>query len=98
MRWLMSPPPNVGQERYPYVFELDMSSLLLLQGNVAQRRQMIKDRRQHAHQTAEWCRLQYGTDDRLAARGLNLWCWTAEGTSFKFRFERDAFEFKMRWG
>jgi hypothetical protein len=98
MRWQMSPPPNVGQERYPYVFALDTSALAALPAQIALRRQTIKDRRRAAYETSEWCRLQFGTDDRLAARALNLWRWTSEGTSFKFRFEQDAFEFKMRWG
>jgi hypothetical protein len=98
MRWNMAPPPDVGRSRYPYVFALDTAALAVLPAQTAHRRQVLKDRRRMAHETAEWCRLQYGTDDRQAARRPKPWRWTQDGTSFRFRYERDAFEFKMRWG
>ncbi|RYE97274.1 MAG: hypothetical protein EOO77_39345 [Oxalobacteraceae bacterium] len=54
----------------------------------------IKLRRRTAEEARQWCVMQFGPG---LPDHLTDWRWEKDGTSFQFRYEQDAFVFRLRW-
>lgn len=91
MRWVLLPRPEIGRVRFPYQY-------VPLEPAPAERTPLtFKERRKLSGEVAAWCRQEFGPEWR-GTSGEHLWRWHRNGTEFGFRYEQDAFMFKMRWG